>query len=106
MLTETTQSPNNVTTTTTETTPIIHPVLKNDLKFLIIPLIVMVVVMVLSALVYLMAKRRRSEFVRENLMRLYEFDSNENEWDIPLMNSGEENYGSLNNYSDYSATSL
>lgn len=53
-----------------------------------------------------MAKRRRTEFVRENLMHLYEFDSNENDWDIPLLNSGEENYGSLNNYSDYSATSL
>lgn len=66
----------NFTTTTTEV-----PVqISSDLNFLIIPLVVIVIVMILSACVYLMAKRRRMYLLQENIMSLYDFDHNE-EWD-------------------------
>ncbi|XP_049824655.1 uncharacterized protein LOC126265843 [Aethina tumida] len=73
------------------------PLFKDDLKFLIVPIVVIVVVMLLSILVYLMVKRRRMNVLKHHLLHLYDLDSNEeDQWDH--LNSYENpHYGS----SDY-----
>ncbi|KAJ8953871.1 hypothetical protein NQ314_007187 [Rhamnusium bicolor] len=58
-----------------------EPVKTDDVKYLIIPLVVIALVMLLSVLVYLMAKRRRMNNLRNTIIRMYDFDSNEQEWE-------------------------
>ncbi|XP_018564609.1 uncharacterized protein LOC108905982 [Anoplophora glabripennis] len=53
----------------------------DDSKYLIIPLVVIVLVMILSVLVYLMARRRKMNRLRNDMLKLYDFDSNEQEWE-------------------------
>ncbi|XP_056648441.1 uncharacterized protein LOC130901592 [Diorhabda carinulata] len=60
----------------------------DDSKYLIVPLVVIIFVMILSLLVYFMAKRRRLDTLRKNILSMYEFDSNEQEWES-LTNSSE-----------------
>ncbi|KAK5638043.1 hypothetical protein RI129_012338 [Pyrocoelia pectoralis] len=82
----------------TKTGQFFNEILQEDSRFLIIPLLVIIFIMLLSALVYLMAKKKRLDSVRENLMQLYEFDSNENEWESFHQSYNEQNYGSFFNY--------
>ncbi|KAJ3651175.1 hypothetical protein Zmor_017231 [Zophobas morio] len=85
----------NSTTTTTTESP--EPDQHRDYKFLIVPLVVVFVILVLSALVYLMARRkRRLDVLRHSLMVLYEFDSNEQEWES-LNSYDNPNYTEINN---------
>nr|XP_015837795.1 PREDICTED: uncharacterized protein LOC107398401 isoform X2 [Tribolium castaneum] len=73
----------NYTSTTTTGAPDVAP--HRDYKFLIVPL------------VYLMARRkRRLDRLRHSLMVLYEFDSNEHEWES-LNSSDNPNYTQINN---------
>ncbi|XP_018333710.1 uncharacterized protein LOC108742868 [Agrilus planipennis] len=78
-----------VSNDTTTIPPQPEPILEEDIKFLIIPLVVIIVVIILSALVYLMVKRKQEEIIHRNIMKLYEFDSNEQEWETPLLSSQE-----------------
>ncbi|XP_031358016.1 uncharacterized protein LOC116181734 [Photinus pyralis] len=83
--------------TTNDTGQLFHEIVQEDSRFLIIPLVVIILIMLLSALVYLMAKKRSQDTLRENLMQLYEFDSLEREWES-FHQSYERNYGSVYNY--------
>ncbi|KAJ8916058.1 hypothetical protein NQ315_010926 [Exocentrus adspersus] len=69
----------NYTTETISTTE--EPFEADDSKYIIIPLVVIVLVMLLSVLVYLMARRRKIDRLRRNILKLYDFDSNEQEWE-------------------------
>ncbi|XP_044261039.1 uncharacterized protein LOC123009010 [Tribolium madens] len=85
----------NYTTTTSTGAPDVAP--HRDYKFLIVPLVVVFLILLLSALVYLMARRkRRLDRLRHSLMVLYEFDSNEHEWES-LNSSDNPNYTQINN---------
>ncbi|GJQ76603.1 hypothetical protein Trydic_g15466 [Trypoxylus dichotomus] len=67
----------NITTTeaTTETNNV------DELIYLIAPIVIIVVIILLSALIYLMARKRKIDKLRINLLALYDFDSNEQEWE-------------------------
>lgn len=66
----------NVTTTEVPTKTNV-----NELIYLIAPIVIIVVIILFSALVYLMARKRRIDKLRVNLLALYDFDSNEQEWE-------------------------
>ncbi|CAH0549655.1 unnamed protein product [Brassicogethes aeneus] len=92
---------NNITTetplTTTERVRTTEkPFLKDDIKFLFVPIAVILVVSILSILVYFMLKRRRMIDLRHKLLTLYDYNSDE----------GEEEGEPLNSYenSNYQAT--
>ncbi|KAK9892521.1 hypothetical protein WA026_020506 [Henosepilachna vigintioctopunctata] len=53
----------------------------DDAKYLIAPIVVIAVVVLLSILVYFMLKMKRIQKIRLNTLNLYEFDSNEQEWE-------------------------
>ncbi|KAF7283685.1 hypothetical protein GWI33_023181 [Rhynchophorus ferrugineus] len=77
----------------------IPPVTIDDSVYIIVPLLVIIGILVLSFLVYLMLRRRRMTRIRREIAKLYEFDSNDQEWDS--LNSYEiPSYNSL----DYTAT--
>ncbi|KAJ8983497.1 hypothetical protein NQ317_005154 [Molorchus minor] len=62
------------------------PPAKDETIYLIVPLVVIILIMLLAILVYLMAKRRRLIRLRHTILQMYEFDSNEQEWE-PLASS-------------------
>ncbi|KAL3272007.1 hypothetical protein HHI36_022474 [Cryptolaemus montrouzieri] len=74
----------NISETATEISPnttVPTNVEHNDAKYLIAPLVVIVVVVLLSILVYFMLKMKKIQKIRLNTLSLYEFDSNEQEWE-------------------------
>ncbi|CAG9861053.1 unnamed protein product [Phyllotreta striolata] len=89
------------TTVTTEPSPSPEPDVADDSKYLVVPLVVIVFVIILTLLVYLMAKRRKYIILKKNILSLYEFDANEQEWES-LTNS----YDQYHNYTNEATSSV
>ncbi|GLV36921.1 hypothetical protein CBL_02244 [Carabus blaptoides fortunei] len=75
--------------------------INEQLKFIIVPLAVIATVMLLSALVFLMARKRRLDVLRHRLMPLYNFDKTEHEsdWETEFLTNVDNP-----NYTDYCTT--
>ncbi|KAK9736851.1 hypothetical protein QE152_g11227 [Popillia japonica] len=74
----------------------------NEEIYLIAPIVIIVVIVLFSALVYLMARKRKIENLRVNLLALYDFDSNEQEWESLNVHDNKYYYKSM----DYTTTIL